>query len=117
MKKAAEAGGWDLYGAACPPSPAKEAVPTNSGSALFVFTQDEAKRDAVWRFLQFVSSDRGCEIITAEIGYLPLRPALVEEGGALYEFAQGKPASGCQHGADDPHAADHGFPPRKTGRH
>ena len=67
MKKAAEAGGWDLYGAAMPAFTGKEAVPTNSGSALFVFTQDEAKRDAVWRFLQFVSSDRGYEIITAEI--------------------------------------------------
>lgn len=94
MKKAAEAGGWDLYGAAMPAFTGKEAVPTNSGSALFVFTQDEAKRDAVWRFLQFVSSDRGYEIITAEIGYLPLRPALVEEGGALYEFAQKNPLLG-----------------------
>ena len=94
MKKAAEAGGWDLYGAAMPAFEGKEAVPTNSGSALFVFTQDEAKRDAVWRFLQFVSSDRGYEIITAEIGYLPLRPALVEEGGALYEFAQENPLLG-----------------------
>lgn len=87
----AAAGGWDLYGAAMPAFAGKEAVPTNSGSALFVFTQDEAKREAVWEFIKFVTGDRGYTIITSEIGYLPLRPALVEEGGALYEYAQENP--------------------------
>ncbi len=91
---AAEAGGWELRGAAEPAFAGKEVVPTNSGSALFVFTQDEAKREAVWEFIKFVTGERGYTIITSEIGYLPLRPSLVEEGGALYEYAQENPQLG-----------------------
>ncbi|HIW55101.1 MAG TPA: ABC transporter substrate-binding protein [Candidatus Ruthenibacterium merdigallinarum] len=89
--KSAEAGGWELYGAAMPAFAGKEAVPTNSGSALFVFTQDQAKREAVWEFIKFVTSERGYTIITEDIGYLPLRPSLVEEGGALEQYAEENP--------------------------
>ena len=78
-----------LRGAAEPAFAGKEVVPTNSGSALFVFTQDQAKREAVWEFITFVTSERGYTIITEDIGYLPLRPSLVEEGGYKPRLAYG----------------------------
>lgn len=90
-KKAADAAGWEVYGSAMPSFGSKEAIPTNSGSALFVFTKDEAKRKAVWEFIKFVTGDRGYTIITSEIGYLPLRPALTEAGGALEQYAKENP--------------------------
>ena len=48
----------------------------------------------MWEFIKFVTGERGYTIITSEIGYLPLRPSLVEEGGALYEYAQENPQLG-----------------------
>lgn len=84
---AAKADGWDLRAAKMPAFDDKQAVPTNSGSALFVFSQDPAKQRASWELIKFLTSDRAYEMISTGIGYLPLRPSLTEEGGVLKEWA------------------------------
>lgn len=66
-------------------------VPTNSGSALFILTQDPVKARAAWEFLRFVTSERGYTIITSQIGYLPLRPQIVDDPEYLLDWAQANP--------------------------
>lgn len=87
----ASAGGWKLDAAPMPAFPGKEAVPVNSGSALFVLSDDPAKQRASWELAKFLTSDRAYELISSKIGYLPLRTGLVEEGGSLHEWAQANP--------------------------
>ncbi len=89
--QAADAGGWSLAAAPMPAFEGQEAVPTNSGSALFVLSDDPAKQRAGWELIKFLTSDRAYELISSQIGYLPLRTGLVEEGGALDEWAQENP--------------------------
>lgn len=88
---AAEAGGWELKAAAMPSFDGKPTTPVNSGSALFILSQDEAKQQAAWKFLKFVTSERGYTIITSEIGYLPLRPAIVDDPQYLKDWVEQNP--------------------------
>lgn len=87
----AAAGGWTLAAAPMPAFADHEAVPTNSGSALFVLSEDPAKQRAGWELIRFLTSDRAYELITSQIGYLPLRTGLVEEGGVLADWAAANP--------------------------
>ncbi|MBK0421741.1 ABC transporter substrate-binding protein [Leucobacter sp. CSA2] len=87
----AKAGGWKLAAAPMPQFPGKEAVPTNSGSALFILSDDPAKQRASWEFIRFMTSDRAYELISSKIGYLPLRTGLTKEGGALYDWVEANP--------------------------
>ncbi len=89
LMQAAEAGGWELTAVALPGFDGEgESVPVNSGSALYVLSDDEAKQRAAWELVSFLTSDRAYELITSNIGYLPLRVSLTEEGGALYDWAE-----------------------------
>jgi multiple sugar transport system substrate-binding protein len=88
---AAEAGGWELKNTVMPGFEDKEVVPTNSGSALFMFSQDPAKQRAAFEFMSFMTSDRAYEVISTGIGYLPLRTGLTEGDGALAEWTAGNP--------------------------
>jgi multiple sugar transport system substrate-binding protein len=69
----------------------KQVVPTNSGSALFMFSQDPAKQRAAWELIKFLTSDHAYEKITTGIGYLPLRTSLTEGDGALADWASSNP--------------------------
>lgn len=66
-------------------------VPVNSGSALFILSQDPLKQRAAWDFIKFVTSERGYTIITSKIGYLPLRPAIVNDPEYLGEWIKANP--------------------------
>ncbi len=88
---AAKAGGWSLKDTTMPAFGDKQVVPTNSGSALFMFSKDPAKQRAAWEFMQFMTSDHAYEQISTKIGYLPLRTSLTEKGGALADWAAGNP--------------------------
>jgi multiple sugar transport system substrate-binding protein len=88
---ASSAAGWDLKNTTMPAFDDKPVVPTNSGSALFMFSEDPAKQAASWELMKFLTSDHAYEEITSKIGYLPLRPSLTEEGGALAEWAASNP--------------------------
>lgn len=91
MLKVAEAGGWEMRTAKMPTFGDKPAVPVNSGSGLFICTSDPAKQAAAWKFLQFVTSDRGYTIITTHMGYPPLRPGIVEDEDYLKSWAEENP--------------------------
>lgn len=87
----AETNGWELRAAAMPAFGDLPTTPVNSGSALFMFSDDPARQRATWEFLKFVTSERGYTIITSDIGYLPLRPAIVEDPQYLQEWAKANP--------------------------
>lgn len=88
---AAEAAGWDLRAAAMPAFGELPTTPVNSGSALFILAEDPVKQRAAWEFMKFVTSERGYTIITSQIGYLPLRPAIVEDPEYLQGWAEENP--------------------------
>jgi multiple sugar transport system substrate-binding protein len=89
--KAAEAGGWKLYGAGLPQFGDKPSVPVNSGSALAVRPDSPEKNAAVWEFIKYVTGNEGYTIITSEIGYLPLRTGLAEDPNYLKDFVDKNP--------------------------
>lgn len=91
FQQAAAAGKWDLRAAPLPAFPGRAAVPTNSGSALMVFSDDPAKQRAAWKFIEFMTSDRAYVEISSKIGYLPLRPSLVDDPAALKPWADKNP--------------------------
>jgi len=74
-----------------PAFPGKAAVPTNSGSGLFILAGDPVKQRAAWEFMKFVTSERGYTIITSKIGYLPLRTGIVNDDRYLKQWAQDHP--------------------------
>ncbi|MFF2482712.1 ABC transporter substrate-binding protein [Paenibacillus sp. NPDC058071] len=88
---ASQAGGWELKTAKMPAFGDKPTKPVNSGSALFILTDDKAKQKAAWEFLKFATSERGYTIITSEIGYLPLRPAIVDDPNYLKDWVEANP--------------------------
>ncbi|MCX4094083.1 ABC transporter substrate-binding protein [Nocardia sp. alder85J] len=87
----AKAGNWTLKDAPMPAFTGKPAIPTNSGSALFLFAKDPAKQRAAWEFMKFMTSPHAYEQITTKIGYLPLRPSMTEGAGPLAAWAAGNP--------------------------
>ncbi|QAY67227.1 ABC transporter substrate-binding protein [Paenibacillus protaetiae] len=88
---AAKAGNWELKAAKMPSFDGKPTTPVNSGSALFILSDDKAKQQAAWEFLKFATSERGYTIITSEIGYLPLRPAIVDDPQYLKDWVTANP--------------------------
>ncbi|WP_059053804.1 ABC transporter substrate-binding protein [Paenibacillus senegalimassiliensis] len=91
LLKGAEGTGWELRSAEMPAFAGKPTTPMNSGSALFILSQDPEKQQAAWEFLKFVTSKRGYSIITSEIGYLPLRPEILNEEEYLKDWAAEHP--------------------------
>lgn len=87
----AEAGGWELRNTGMPAFGDKPVVPTNSGSALFIFSADQAKQRASWELIKFMTSAHAYEQITTKIGYLPLRSTLTEAGAPLADWATANP--------------------------
>ena len=90
---ASKAAGWELRAAAMPAFAGGEAVPTNSGSALFVLSQDPAKQRASWELIKFMTSDHAYTEISSKIGYLPLRTSLTTDPTALKAWADGTRSS------------------------
>ncbi len=69
----------------------KPTTPVNSGSALFILSDDKAKQKASWEFVKFATSERGYTIITTKMGYLPLRPAIVDDAKYLKDWVTQNP--------------------------
>ncbi|MFI0424145.1 ABC transporter substrate-binding protein [Spongiactinospora sp. 9N601] len=91
MMQQASAGKWKLGSAAMPGFEGREAVPTNSGSALFTFATDPAKQRAAWELMKFLTSDRAYTLISSRIGYLPLRTGLIDDPKGLKSWAEKNP--------------------------
>ncbi|CDZ39282.1 Sn-glycerol-3-phosphate-binding lipoprotein UgpB [Neorhizobium galegae bv. officinalis] len=89
-KKAAQ-GKFDLRIAPMPSFGEKPTAPTNSGSALFVFSKDPAKQRAAYELLKYLTSKEAYTIITSKIGYLPLRLDIVDDPNYLGPWVKENP--------------------------
>jgi len=76
---AGAAGNYELRSSTMPRFGDLPTRPNNSGSALTIHTTDPLKQRAAWELMKFLTSEHGYTIITSEIGYLPLRPAIVSD--------------------------------------
>jgi multiple sugar transport system substrate-binding protein len=90
LSKAAK-GKFDLRVAALPSFGDKPTKPTNSGSALYVFSKDPQKQRAAYELMKFLTSKHGYTIITSKIGYLPLRLDIVDDPAYLGEWTRNNP--------------------------
>ncbi|MDO1583132.1 ABC transporter substrate-binding protein [Rhizobium oryzicola] len=90
LKKSA-AGKFDLRLAAMPSFGSKPTAPTNSGSALFVFSKDPLKQRASYELLKYLTSREAYTIITSKIGYLPLRLDIVDDPNYLGGWVKENP--------------------------
>jgi multiple sugar transport system substrate-binding protein len=84
-------GKWDLRTTGMPRFGDQPAVPTNSGSGLAVLAQDPAKQRAAWELVKFLTSDYAFTVIARDIGYLPLRPAILEDERYLKDWIAENP--------------------------
>jgi multiple sugar transport system substrate-binding protein len=69
----------------------KPVVPTNSGSGLAILATDPAKQRAAWELMKFLTSEHAFQIITSEIGYLPLRTGIVNDDQYLKSWVVQNP--------------------------
>ncbi|MDA3648393.1 ABC transporter substrate-binding protein [Saccharopolyspora indica] len=90
FEKAAR-GKWDLRAAPMPGFDGKATVPTNSGAALFVLSEDPAKQRASWELIKFLTSPEAYQLIATKIGYLPLRTGLLGDPAGLKPWAEQNP--------------------------
>ncbi|MTI15948.1 extracellular solute-binding protein [Rhodobacteraceae bacterium RKSG542] len=60
-------------------------LPTG-GSGMVMLTEDKAKQDAVWKYMQFVSGPKGAKIIVENSGYAPTNSLVVEDESYLGDF-------------------------------
>jgi multiple sugar transport system substrate-binding protein len=84
-------GNFDLRASTMPAFGDKPVRPNNSGSALTIHAQDPMKQRAAWELMKFLTSKRGYTIITSEIGYLPLRPDIVDDPEYLAGWVEEHP--------------------------
>jgi multiple sugar transport system substrate-binding protein len=92
--EAAAQGKFDLRTAAMPGFTGKPTHTTFSGAGLIVLARDQAHRQAAWQFIKFLTSAQGFTIITSKIGYLPLRPGLVNDPQYLGPYYSKDPRIG-----------------------
>lgn len=83
---ASSEGVFDLTTAPLPGFGDLPVAPTNSGAGLFVFAEEGPQRDAAWELVRFLTGDEGFTIITETIGYVPLRPAIVDDPDYLADY-------------------------------
>lgn len=84
-------GNFDLRATTMPRFGDKPVRPNNSGSALVIHATEPLKQRAAWELMKFLTSKHGYTIITSEIGYLPLRPEIVEDPEYLGEWVKDHP--------------------------
>lgn len=87
----AAAGKFEVGLAPMPSFGDKPTAPTNSGSAIFMFSQDPVKQRAAWELMKFLTSDEAYAIITSKIGYLPLRLSTLEDQRYLKDWYAANP--------------------------
>jgi multiple sugar transport system substrate-binding protein len=88
---AAAQGKFELRAAGMPAFAGKPIKPTNSGSGLFILTHDPIKQRAAWELAKFMTSEHAYTVITSQIGYLPLRPDVVNDPQYLKPWADAHP--------------------------
>ena len=83
---AASDGVWELRATGMPTFGDRPAVPVNSGSGLGILTDDPAHQRAAWELMKFLTSADAMQVITTEMGYLPLRPGMVDDPDYLADW-------------------------------
>jgi multiple sugar transport system substrate-binding protein len=91
FQKGAQTAHWDLGATTEPAFGSQPVIPTSSGSALFMLSKDPAKQRAAWDLIKFLTSDQAYDVISSKIGYLPLRPSLVDSAADLKTWADANP--------------------------
>jgi multiple sugar transport system substrate-binding protein len=84
---AADAGHFPMAVAAMPGFGTKKAVPTNSGSALFMLSKSKTQREADWELIEYLTSPASETTITENLGYPPLRPSIANAPQYLQAWA------------------------------
>jgi multiple sugar transport system substrate-binding protein len=92
--ESAAQGKFDLRTAAMPGFAGKPVHTTFFGAGLVVLAKDKAHQQAAWQFIKFLTSAQGFTIITSKIGYLPLRPGIVNEAQYLGPYYRKDPRIG-----------------------
>lgn len=87
----ASEGAWELRATGMPAFGTETVRVTNSGGGLFVLTDDPREQAAAWEFIRFLTSERGFTVITSTIGYLPLRPDIVDDPEYLGDYIAQNP--------------------------
>lgn len=87
----AAAGKFEVGLAPMPSFGEKPTAPTNSGSAIFMFSQDPVKQRAAWELMKFLTSDEAYSVITSKIGYLPLRLSTLDDPRYLKDWYAANP--------------------------
>jgi multiple sugar transport system substrate-binding protein len=90
LLKAAE-GKFEVRAAGMPAFGSKPPVPTNSGSAVAILASDPVKQRAAWELMKYLTSERAFQVITSEIGYLPLRTGIVADPKYLKDWVAQHP--------------------------
>lgn len=78
--------GFELTTSGLPAFDGHPVAPTVSGAGLFVFAKDKAKQAAAWEFVRFLTSPEGYTILASVVGYLPLRPGIINDPKYLKGF-------------------------------
>lgn len=84
-------GKFELRASTMPRFGDKPQRPNNSGSALVILSRDPLKRRAAWELMKFMTSREAYTVITAEIGYLPLRTDIVDDPKYLGNWVKEHP--------------------------
>lgn len=90
LLKGAE-GKFELRASTMPRFGDKPQRPNNSGSALVILSRDPLERRAAWELMKFMTSKEAYTVITAEIGYLPLRTDIVDDPKYLGNWVKEHP--------------------------
>lgn len=91
FQKGAADNGWELAAGYEPGFGSAPPVPTNSGAGLMIFSGDPAKQRAAWELVQFLTSAEAYGLITPKMGYLPMRPTLLNDPAQLKPWADQNP--------------------------
>lgn len=86
-----EQASFELTGTHYPRFGDKELRLPGGGNSLFVFSEEDAKREAAWRFVRFLAGTEGQRTWIEATGYLPTRADLEAPGDSrLSEVADGQ---------------------------
>jgi multiple sugar transport system substrate-binding protein len=88
---ASAANKWDLKSGGLPAFGTKQVRPTNSGSGLAIMSNDPLKKRAAWELMKYLTTEESFVVITSEIGYLPLRPSIVNDARYLKDWVAKNP--------------------------
>lgn len=82
----ASEGAWELRSTGMPSFGTNDPVPVNSGAGLAMLTTDPAEQAAVWELMKYLTSEEAMQVITTEMGYLPLRPGMIDDSAYLGDW-------------------------------